>query len=492
MSGGLLTRYSRKSVSPEQRAAQFVQSEPRLTWTALFFAAFPEGEIYLVGGTLRDTLLGRKPNDIDLVIRNVEPDVLEGWLLRHGAAEFVGRFGTFKFVPHGTGRKGPIDIALPRTEHIGMNHRGGRRDMEVAFDHTLSISEDLSRRDFTINAMAYNIGDERLIDPFLGLTDLYNEVISAVLVPEQRFHEDATRMLRGLRLASQLGFGIESHTWRAIAANIELLNQTDITEAGIHRFLVPREAVGKEFLLGFMHHPVHTLRLWSESKALHLFMPQLAALENVIEHDNQTAFNKTTSILHSLHKKSLLKGYGLKSASPTLLVAALMTFLDQEKSRNAKEICLQLHFHQFDTKHDAYVNCSDVFWLLEHLDDFADMDPATVRPSVFEKRFMNKRGRELLVLMHAVSIAQGKHSVARERIHTALRIVQHLEKRVDQEGVNGHLPRLVSGKDIQALGINPGPAYRDLLDQIRDAQWMQEVDSKTDAQNLLRKLVSKM
>ena len=390
MSAGYLTRYARESVPPETRATHFVQSEPRLTWTALFFDAFPNGEIYLVGGTLRDVLLGRTPNDIDLVIRNVEPDELEQWLLRHGAAEFVGRFGTFKFVPHGSGRKGPIDIALPRTEHMGVHHRGGRRDMEIAFDAHLPIKDDLARRDFTVNAMAFNIDRERLLDPFLGLHDLHSETISAVLVPEQRFHEDATRMLRALRLASRLGFGIERHTWRAIQANIALLNETDISDAGTHQFVVPRDAVGREFLLGFVQHPVHTLRLWSESGALHLFMPQLKALEHVVEHDSQSAFGKTAHVLHSLHKSSLLQRYGLTRPSATLMVAALMSFLDHEKSRTARDICVQLHFHQFSNKHEAHVTCADVFWMMEHLHDFQDTGPSYptaehVRKTLFQQ-----------------------------------------------------------------------------------------------------------
>lgn len=492
MSAGLLTRYSRQSVPPETRVAIYVSSEPRLTWTALFLNAFPNANVYLVGGTLRDVLIGRTPNDIDLVIRNVDVEELERWLLRHGAAEFVGRFGTFKFVPHGNGRKGPIDIALPRTEHIGANHKSGRRDMEVAFDCKLGIKEDLSRRDFTINAMAFDIYNERLIDPFLGLNDLYSGIVNAVLVPEQRFLEDATRMLRGLRFASQLGFAIEAHTWRAICANIALLNYTTTNESGSHQYVIPREAIGKEFLLGFTQHPAHTLRLWSKSKALHLFMPQLAELEALVEHDNESSFKKTTTVLHQLHKKSLMQKYGINTASPTLLVAALMTFLDHERSRTAYEICVDLHFHQFSNKHSAYVNCKDLLWMIDNLNIFEDSDPAAMRPSKFEKMFLTIRGRELLALMHAVSIATGKHSVARERIHTALRILQHLEKRVYQEGIDGHLPRLISGGDIKILGINPGPAYRNLLDKVRDAQWMQEIDSKEDAQNLLRRLVSKM
>ena len=122
ISGGL-AQYANRSITPSSRVAIFVESEPRLTWTSLLADAHPEAEIYLVGGTVRDVLLGHTPADIDLVIRNLEPEILERFLARQGAVSFVGkRFGTFKFTPHGCRSKQPLDIAMPRTETISNKH----------------------------------------------------------------------------------------------------------------------------------------------------------------------------------------------------------------------------------------------------------------------------------------------------------------------------------------------------------------------------------
>lgn len=492
MTGGFLSKYARWSIAPEKRAAAFVLGEPRLTWTSLFFDDFPAADIYLVGGTLRDVLLGRLPKDIDLVIRGVVPEGVEKWLHAHGAADFVGkRFGTFKYVPHGCSDREPIDIALPRTEAIGSDHNSGRRDLTISSDYRLPIKEDLARRDFTINAMAYDLARGRLVDPYLGLHDLEAQLIRAVQNPEDRFFEDSTRMLRGLRFASELLFGIEQKTWDAIGRNLDLLDNTTLEEDGTHKYVIPRESIGKEFLLGFVAHPVHTVSLWQQSGALKKFMPQVANLANILESDGETALQKTLDALHVLKRPDFAYQHGLPQASPTVLVAALMSFVQESHAKAGYTICKNLYFHQFPDKHHASVNCKDVLWLLDHLYDFEQMDPANMRPSVFEKTFLNQRGKELLLLMHAVFIASKHHSVERERLHIARRLAQTMRDNMTEMGVD-HMPRLVHGGDIKALGLESGPVYRELLDKVRDAQWANTIHSKDDAIELLRELIKKL
>lgn len=488
----MLVHYASQSIPPEERISLYLESEPRLTWTALFYSHFPQAEIFLVGGTLRDVLLGRLPQDIDLVIRHVEPPILERWLLQHGAAEFVGRFGTFKFVPHGCTSRLPIDIALPRKEHLfdPTFHTAGRKSLDVRFDADLPIKEDLSRRDFTVNAMAYELREHRLIDPFLGLQDLSAATLSAVLLPEQRFAEDATRMLRALRLASQLNFGIEELTWRALKANLNLLQNTTLNEHGKHIYVIPREMIGREFLLGFVAHPVHTIRLWLESRALHLFMPELAALENMLEDDRESILQKTFQTLQTLEKPTFLASYGVKHASPTLLLAGLFSFLEDSVSTTAIRICEDYYFHQFSRHHHANISCEELFWLLEHLHDFQMIDPATMRPSKFESMFLSDRGRNLLMLMHATHIARDQHGVARERLLIAKRIREAMIGMAELQGSKDRLPRLLSGSHLKEMGIPPGPLYREVLDAIRDAQLAGKIQTPPQAEEMAKKYQS--
>lgn len=489
MSHGFLTRYANNSFPPEYRAALFVDGEHRLTWTSLFFEQFPDADIYLVGGTLRDVLLGRTPDDIDIVIRNVAIETLSSWLQAHGAFEIAGkRFGTFKFSPHGCAGQSPIDIALPRKEMIGEEHFSGRSDLSVQFDPKLPIQDDLSRRDFTVNAIAYDLRRHKFIDPYGGMEDLHDGIIRAVENPTERFFEDATRMLRGLRFASQLRFGIEEHTWRAIQEFIVLLNNTRMLEDGTHAYVIPREMIGKEFILGFAAHPTHTLNLWRSSGALKQFMPSIDTLQDVIEEDGKNAFERTIETLHMLEKPAFLRTYKRQKPSATLLVAGLFSHLQEDLSRNGFDVCKKLYFHQFPKRHRGFVDCSSVLWMLERLHTFEDQDPASMAPSDFERQFCNERGAELLMLMHAVQIVSGRHSVARERLHTARRILEHMMTTICPDGTE-RLSELLSGHDLKQLGIPEGPAYRNIKNHIRDAQLTHRIHTKEEAIALAREWI---
>lgn len=185
---------------------------------------FPAARIYLVGGAVRDILLERPTKDFDFVIGKVEAKAIEKILSSLGEVNLVGKsFGVFKFVPDGfhIGENNfeAIDVALPRTEHAGMS--GGYKDFEIQSNKDLPITEDLGRRDFTINALAWDMTEEQLIDEFDGLSDLKDRIIKAIGKPELRFQEDYTRMLRAIRFSCQLDFAIEAHTLLVINKKAE-------------------------------------------------------------------------------------------------------------------------------------------------------------------------------------------------------------------------------------------------------------------------------
>ncbi len=159
---------------------------------------------YAVGGCVRDSILGIIPNDWDITT-SAKPEETK--------ALFEKTFDTG--IEHGT-----VTVLLNHTGYEVTTYRvdgrydDGRHPNSVSF--TSSLEEDLKRRDFTINAMAYN-DDEGLVDIFGGIEDLNNKVVRAVGNPKDRFTEDALRMLRALRFAAQLGFIIEPDTRAAIS-----------------------------------------------------------------------------------------------------------------------------------------------------------------------------------------------------------------------------------------------------------------------------------
>lgn len=162
-------------------------------------------EAYLVGGSVRDILMGTLPDDTDITT-NAHPEEIKFIFSDFIVIETGIKHGTVTVMKDGA----PIEITTYRTEG---GYSDGRHPDKVTF--TSDIIEDLSRRDFTVNSIAYN-PSAGLVDPFLGSNDIKKKIIRCVGNPKTRFEEDALRILRALRFSSVLGFDIESETSTAI------------------------------------------------------------------------------------------------------------------------------------------------------------------------------------------------------------------------------------------------------------------------------------
>lgn len=243
---------------------------------------YPKSRVYLVGGLVRDLLLGRGGQDIDFVVTGVGAKALSVFLQKHGKVNFVGKaFGVFKFSPGSTSSRSrtrgseseALDVALPRVD-VYAHTSGAYRDVKVESKASLDIEDDLRRRDFTINALAWSLTENKLIDLGDGVADLKKKVLRTVGRPEERFAEDYTRLLRALRFSIELKFVIEPKTWRSIKKLTPHLN--DKNKNG---FVVPRELVAKEFLKALVASPVEALRLFDESGAFKTLMPELLTMK---------------------------------------------------------------------------------------------------------------------------------------------------------------------------------------------------------------------
>lgn len=168
---------------------------------------------YCVGGCVRDYLLGKEPHDFD-ICTSAHPEKTEEIMKDFPVIETGIKHGTVTVLVDGE----PFEIT---TWRIDGKYSDNRRPEKVTF--TPSLEEDLKRRDFTINAMAFD--GREIIDPFGGKEDLKNGIIRAVGNPDERFDEDALRILRALRLASELGFKTEPKTAEAMRKKKELLNE---------------------------------------------------------------------------------------------------------------------------------------------------------------------------------------------------------------------------------------------------------------------------
>lgn len=196
-------------------------------------------QAYLVGGSIRDILLGREPHDFDLttdatpnqVITLFNKTIPTG--LQHGTVTVV--------IDHEQ-----IEIT---TYRIDGDYGDNRHPDSVIF--TPSLKEDLKRRDFTINAFAWDPIDQHFVDYFDGIGDLNNKIIRAIGVPADRFNEDGLRMIRAVRFAAQLGFKIESKTFIALTSLIDLLNGISMERKRdelMKILMAPKPSIGFELL----------------------------------------------------------------------------------------------------------------------------------------------------------------------------------------------------------------------------------------------------
>ena len=213
-------------------------------------------EAYIVGGSLRDSLLGMQPKDIDIA-SSASPTEIKLIFNSYKTIDTGIDFGTVTLIYNNK----PVEITTFRSESVYLD---SRRPDSVSFEK--NIDEDLKRRDFTINAMAYN-QSKKLVDLFSGEEDLNNKLIRCVGSPDERFSEDALRMLRAVRFACVLNFDIEKNTFEAIkhnASRIEHISKERI-QAELNKILMSSK-------------PSIGIRLLLDSKLLDYVLPEISRL----------------------------------------------------------------------------------------------------------------------------------------------------------------------------------------------------------------------
>ncbi|MDR0568709.1 MAG: HD domain-containing protein [Spirochaetaceae bacterium] len=250
-------------------------------------------QIFLVGGAVRDTLRGQESHDWDIATDAVPEEV-------------IGMFS--KVIPtgikHGTVTvryKGySLEATTFRTES---DYRDGRRPDKV--DYAATIEEDLSRRDFTMNAIAVSLPDGVMVDPFDGTGDIRRGIIRCVGNPAERFGEDGLRPLRAVRFAAQLGFDIEETTLAAIKPSLHITEKVSVERIRdeIDRMLASPK-------------PSRAFRLMEETGLLKLLLPELARCRDV----DQKGFHYFDALDHALVACDFA---AQENASPIVRLAAL-------------------------------------------------------------------------------------------------------------------------------------------------------------------------
>ncbi len=222
-------------------------------------------ETYVVGGYVRDIFLDRPSKDIDFVT------VGSGIELAEAIAEKLGKKAKLSvFANYGTAQVKWKDLEL---EFVGARKESYSRDSRNPIVEDGTLDDDQKRRDFTINAMAISVNENNfgeLIDPFGGLVDLHKKLIRTPLDPDITFSDDPLRMMRAIRFATQLEFGILSETFEAITRNAERIK------------IITKERINEELSkIIKSRRPSIGFKLLEQSNLLELIFPELHALKGV-------------------------------------------------------------------------------------------------------------------------------------------------------------------------------------------------------------------
>ena len=247
-------------------------------------------ECYVIGGWVRDLLLGRHSEDIDIVV------VGSGISLAEAVAGQLRGAHLSVFKTYGTAQVKTRDIEL---EFVGARRESYRHDSRNPIVEDGTLEEDQNRRDFTINALAICLNSDRygeLLDPFGGIQDLADKIIRTPLDPDITFSDDPLRMMRAIRFATQLGFDIHPDTLGAIRRNAERIN------------IITKERIADE-LNKIMLSPKPSIGwyLLDETGLLPLIFPEFAALkgiETVEGRGHKDVFRHTLQVLDNVAEVS--------------------------------------------------------------------------------------------------------------------------------------------------------------------------------------------
>lgn len=244
-------------------------------------------EAYLIGGFVRDKILGRPTKDADIVC------VGDGIALAHEvASRFQPTPPVAFFKTFGTAQMKIDDWEIEFVGARKESYRYHSRNPEV---EPGTLADDQDRRDFTINALTISLNEKdygALLDPFNGISDLERKILQTPMDPVSTFSDDPLRMMRAIRFATQLGFTIEEKTWLALKENVErirIITQERITDELNKIILCPRPSIGFDLLY--------------QSGLLHIIFPQmvdLAGAENRDGHGHKDNFYHTLQVMDNI------------------------------------------------------------------------------------------------------------------------------------------------------------------------------------------------
>lgn len=439
---------------------------------------------FWVGGCVRDFLLGREPGDYDIATSAL-PEQIEK-LFPHTVA--VGRkFGVMVVIEE----QQQFQVATFRAE---ADYRDGRRPETVVF---ADAQADAARRDFTVNGLFFDPIAEQLHDWVGGEADLRAKIIRTIGLPEERFAEDHLRLLRAVRFAAQLGFEIEPATFAALQANaakIKLISAERVRDELIKLFAPPPDG-NAEHRLGQLPEQKQAesvlgapaargLELLHASGLLKHILPEIAATvacdQSPDFHPEGTVFNHLCLMLSQLPA----------DAHPSLSWAVLLHDVAKPVTASRDPQTGSIHFYEHEK-----IGAKMAEEILERL-RFPRKQIEEISTAVrYHMQFkdaphMRKATLRRMLLRDTFPLELALHRLDCLGAHGRLDIYEYLLVQSAELAKQPEIrPPLLSGEDLIALGLKPGPALGKLLAELREKQLQDELKTPAEAREWVKRQI---
>jgi putative nucleotidyltransferase with HDIG domain len=424
-----------------------------------------EGKVFAVGGFVRDEVMGKNPKDLDVVVNKHQGGIeFTTWLARKlgiykqssNPVTFPS-FGTANLRLDGVVRNGidytgeEIDAVMPRAEQY--HDKSTRKPSAVQFT---SLADDAKRRDLTINAIYKNISTGEIFDPVNGVEDIKNKHIRTLVNPDLIYTDDALRMFRAVRFATQLGFELDPDIVSGIKRNLHRLSNTSKERM--------RDELNKILKT---NNPDRGIKLLRDTGLLPYLAKELQGAVGMTQnvHHKDDVFDHTMEVL--------------KKTKPELIQRLTALFHDIGKVVTRSETPTGVHFYGHedagadiverimrDLKYPTELINAVKLGVKNHMRLKSGGDTAVKLSDKALRKFKIEMGEHLenlLDVMHADNIAHASASAMPNQIENVRKRLDNLEITVDKP----NLP--INGFDLKRLGLKPGPLFSEIMSAVTDA-----------------------
>ena len=452
---------------------------PKIIYTISKQLKEKNAKAVVVGGSVRDHFLELEIKDYDVEVYGLEKiEELEAILAQYGSVNLVGKsFGVLKFQYDGE----EYDFSFPRTEQkTGAGHRG----FDVFVDGEMSFKEASKRRDFTLNAMGYDVEEQKFLDPYAGLEDMKKGLLRHI--DDETFVEDPLRVYRAVQFCARFEYSLSEESFELCRTMVEagmleeLANERIYIEFRKLLLKSPKPSVGFELM-----RELNMLRYFPELKAL-IGVPQSPIWhpEGDVWIHTMMCIDEMVKLLGDDEKKNLKYMFAVLCHD---LGKATHTSIEEDGRIRAighEEAGIEptkSFLYRLTNEHDFIAS---ILPLVEHHLKPSQFYRGKAKDKAFRKLATKVNIEELVVVAKADFLGRTTEESLAGVYHAGEWMLERAKRlKVEKRPLSG----LLQGRDLIALGLKPSPVFKEILEELYDLQLEGKIEMKEEALAYLEK-----